>query len=118
MNTSAARSGDNTPIRIITIKLSEGTRDQFLDLVRKFAETYAFAIRIAPTRPDMTHFLIQLWREDLKAIGLNSIEVDTFQIGFYQNGSHPVNMADVDRASDGLKEAVSKIPGTIVSETR
>jgi hypothetical protein len=113
----AAQSDGEMPIRSITITVREDSRDRFFDQLRKFADAHAFAIRIAPTTPDTKHFLLQMWREDIKVVGANPFDPpEAFAISFYKNGKHPVEPAAVNLVITDLKGAVSQMPGVTFSE--
>ncbi len=114
----AAQPNSQLPLRTVTVTLNEGTRDRFFDELKKFADTYAFAIRIAPNHPDLKHFLIQMWRVDIKGIGSNVLEIDEFNISFYNNSNHPVGAEAVERVVVGLKQAIEKIPGATSSDSK
>lgn len=115
---TAAKSDSELPVRTVTITVDNGTRDQFFDQLKKFADTYALAIRIAPTRPDVPHFLVQMWREDMKVVGANPFDDSEFDISFYKNGDHPIEPAVLNQVVVGLKQAVEKIPGATISEAK
>ena len=114
----AAKSDSELPIRTVTILLKEGTQDQFFDQLRKFADTYAFAIRIAPTNPDMLHFLAQMFREDIKVIGANPFKASEFYVSFYKNDDHPVETASLNQMVVGLKQAVEQVRGAVITEVK
>ena len=100
------------------MKLAQGTRDHFFSQVEKYADTYAFAIRIAPNHPDGKRFLIQLWREDMKIIGTNPFDPLEFHIAFYQNGNTPVPYVFTNAIVDKLKHALNEIRGAIISDIK
>ncbi len=114
----AADSTDEAPIRIVTVTLTKGTRDQFFDQLKRFADVNAFAIRIAPTRPDVPHFLIQMWREDINGTGTNALDPEQFRIAFYKNDNHPLETETVNQMIFGLEQAVGKVAGATVSEEK
>ena len=66
---ASAQSGIQLPVRAVSIVLKQGTQSQLFDELRRLSDANAFAIRIAPTDPSQQHFLIQLWREDIKGVG-------------------------------------------------
>jgi hypothetical protein len=88
----------------------EDARAGFLEKIRKFADAKAFAIRVAPTRPDGQHFLVQMWREDVNIVAVNPFnDPREFRIGVYQTGTRPVPTAVVDAVLRDLKDAISDI---------
>jgi hypothetical protein len=84
-------------------------RDRFLAAIRKYADEQAFAIRIAPSDPSGEHLLIQLWREDVKIIGVNPFKPEEFRISFYRNCGEPLPEAQVSALAESLRLALAKI---------
>lgn len=117
-NAMAEKSDVEAPIRTVSIILPEGSQDQFFAQLKKFSETYAFAIRIAPTTPDLSSFLIEMWRDDIKGLGTNALAPERFRIAFYQNGAEPVSEGNVNQIIAGLKKAIANVEGATVSESR
>ena len=113
---AAAASNANLPIRSVTITLGSASRDKLFEQLRRFADTNAFAIRIAPTNPDNERFLVQIWREDIKGVGTNARSTKTFSIGLYQNCDEPVPAAIANEVVDELRRTVGQVPGATFSE--
>jgi hypothetical protein len=113
----AARSDGQMPIRSLSITIGYGATDRFFDQVRKFADAHAFAVRIAPTTPDGKHFLVQMWREDIKVIGANPFDPpETFEISFYKNGEQPVEPAAINLMIRDLENGLKPIAGITFTE--
>jgi len=74
---------EKAPIRIVEVTLAENQHDQLFEQFRNFADKHAFSIRIAPTDPTGDNFLVQMWREDIKVIGVESGDPGRFGIAFY-----------------------------------
>jgi hypothetical protein len=107
------------PIRSLSVAVPDAARDEFLERVRKFADAAAFAVRVGPTRPDGRHFLIQLWREDVKVIGVNPFDdAGKFTFSFFQNDSRLVPKEIIDALLEDFKRMTSNIAGITVSESR
>jgi hypothetical protein len=106
-----AQTPGQAPLGRVTIHVDAGVRTKFFDRLRGFAEHEAFAIRIAPTHPDGAHFLAQLWREDVKVVGTNSMDANTFDVFFFANGAHDLPPGVVTSMMDDLKRIVD-IPTT------
>jgi hypothetical protein len=118
LDAMAAKSDGESPLRSLTFTVQESQRDRFFDQLRKFADAEAFAVRIAPIAPDGKHFGIQLWRQDVKAIGDNALAIQEFDISFYENGDHPINRDIANELATHLKRVVSEIPGITISGPR
>lgn len=112
----AANLDGELPIQTVTITVAEDARDQFFNQLREYADTSAFAIRIARSRADAPSFLIQMWREDVKGIGTNATNPCTFRIGFYQNGKEQVSADIVEDLVDRLEVAFDNVQGVTVLE--
>jgi len=110
----SAYSDMELPIRGIRVSVKADARSSFFDKLTKFANEYAFAIRIAPVRPDTQNFSIQLWRADIKGIGVNTLSPEDFEIFFYNNSKQPVDPDAVAQIVDGLTHAVTQIEGVSV----
>lgn len=53
-------------IRIVRINIEPPRKDELFTQLRKFADKWGYAIRIAPLDPNGEHFSIQMWRSDIK----------------------------------------------------
>lgn len=109
--TMAARMERQSSLRSVTIHVDTDLRSRFFEELKKFADAHAFAIRIAPTTPDGQRFQVQMWREDIRVIGTNSVNAGAFRISFFQNGNYPVVPGSVNRLVDSLKTSVTAIHG-------
>jgi hypothetical protein len=108
----AAKSGSQNPVRVVHFTVKPDARDRFFDQLRKFADENAFAIRIAPVRPDNQHFLIQLWREDIKGIGVNSGDPEKYVVAFFYNSEREAAVASaINRLADNLTSSVTSVTG-------
>ncbi|TKB18693.1 MAG: hypothetical protein E5V75_08970 [Mesorhizobium sp.] len=102
------------PLHKITFTLPEDTKDAFFRQLRQFADTYGFAIRIAPITPDGEQFGVQMYQESIKLLGDNALDTKEVFIGFYQQGENAVPAPYLTRLVDGLKQAVQAVPGVTV----
>lgn len=118
MKTMAHKLNDpEAPIRKTVVAIDKSQHEQLFEKVRRFADRHAFAIRIAPTTPSGEDFIIQLWREDIKVIGVNSFDPGEFEIFFYENDdAHKISDAHINVLIDDLKNFVCEIPGATFSE--
>jgi len=110
------------PLRTIDIILARDLREQYVIQIRKFSDTYAFAIRVSQSSPDPDDILVQLWREDVKLIAVNGSDTGasdlTYFIGIYENGDHPIPVTAVDQLVEGLRDTVGQIEGAIFTITK
>ncbi|QDP00849.1 hypothetical protein [Thalassotalea sp. PS06] len=104
------------PIYSITFKISPTTRNVFYSRIEAFAEANAFAIRSAPTRPNSDSSLTQLWREDIKIIGVNPFDPNVYNFHFYNNDSVPVNPKSLSYLVQEIKAVVKNLKGASFEE--
>ena len=117
----AAGPTQDVPARMLTVTMAEQSLPAFLDQLRKFADANAFAVRIAQTSPDQTHVLVQLWREDIKGIGVNTSDTNTVGIAYsiflYRNCNDAVPASAFAVVVAQLHDTFSQTEGiTSVSE--
>jgi hypothetical protein len=104
---------EKAPIRIVEVTLAESQHDQLFEQLRRFADKHAFSIRIAPTDPTGENFLVQMWREDIKVIGVDSGDPGLFGIAFYNTyEERPVPSRVFDELVVDLREFIAEIPNT------
>lgn len=109
----SSRNFEQAPIRRIWITLDQNQHDQLFDQLRKFADQHAFTIQISQTDPTGENFLVQMWREDIKFIAVDSGDPRLFKIGFYNaSEEHPVDIEVVDELIIDLKEYIEEIPNS------
>ena len=119
---AAAGFRDEAPIRVVQITMSKDAYHQYVHEIHKFADSYAFAIRVSHSSPKPDDILVQLWRSDVKIIGANTSEVGarsiTFDIALFNNCGCdvPVPPTTINQLVFGLKQTVGQIRGAIVSE--
>ena len=104
---------EKVPIRKVWITLAQNQHDQLFEQLRDFAGKNAFAIRISQTDPTGENFLVQMWREDIKVIGVDSSDPGLFKIGFYNTyEEHPVSTRVFDELIFDLRKFILEIPNT------
>lgn len=102
-NPAARTSADSElPLASATCTISQDDNAQFLDSIRTFAEQDGYAIRIAKVTPDATGVLVQLYREDLKLIGVNPFDARKFDLYIYSNDGAAVTKGAAERALASL----------------
>ena len=101
---------EQAPIRVVWITLEQSQHDQLFEQFSKFADRHAFTIRISPTNPTGEDFLVQMWREDVEIVGVDS-DPGLFKIGFYNaNEESPTPVEVVDELIVDLKDLIEEIP--------
>ena len=113
----AAGPAPNVPVRMLTVTMADKSLPTFLDRVRKFADANAFAVRIAQASPDATHLLVQLWREDIKGIGVNTSDTTTVGIAYSIYLYRNCNDATPDSAFDQVVSQLHAMFGQIEGVT-
>lgn len=111
-----AKSDVQLPIHSITFTIPKGAKRALFNQLRQFADTYGFAIRIAPISPDGEQFGVQMYQEGIKMLGNNVLDTQEVFIGFYRNGENQVPAVYLSKLVDGLKEAIQGLPGVMISK--
>lgn len=117
---------EQLPIRSVRVTI-EGEarlryREKYIAALNEFALENAFSIRVSHSSPDLDDILVQMWRSDVKLIGVNATESPTsditFKIGIYRNSTAPTQSAVIDHLVDGLRRAIGRVQGARFSEMR
>lgn len=109
-------SEQQQPKKTVVISFEENQQDEFFAQIRRFAEKWDYAIRIAPTGSDSKGYLIQMWREDIKIIAVNNFGPGRFSIGFFETyPTRPVPQQYFDEEVSDLKNFIDEIPGATLS---
>jgi hypothetical protein len=98
--------------------VAPSSRPAFFEAIDLFAHQEAFAIRVAPNSPAGDSFTIQLWREDVKAIGVNSQYASQFNIYFYANSRVSPLPETLAQFGHELDSAVSASGATVLKDTK
>jgi hypothetical protein len=118
MATRSVKTKDNTQPakRIIVVAIKQNQWEQLFEQLQIFADQQGFAIRIAPTTPN-GDFVVQMWREDIKGIGVNSSDPGVVKIAFYDtNPAHPSPKWAFDELVSDLRNLISEIPNVTITE--
>jgi len=111
-----AYSESQSAVRVVHFTVKTDARDRFFNQLRNFSDENDFAIRIAPVRPDNQHFLIQLWRDDIKGIGVNSGDPEKFGIAFFHNSQRISAIAfAIHRLAGSLTSSLTSVNGVAAS---
>jgi hypothetical protein len=115
--TLAASSKTERAIWSTKAIVDSAARSAFLGEVTKFADKEMFAIRISEPRGDGVHFLVQMWREDVKIIILNPFDDPAqFSCAFYLTGTEPVPDEVIEALAKHLKGDLSLVPGVVFKD--
>jgi len=105
--------GNQLPIRSVEVTIDPSHQERLFEQLRKFADNWAYAIRIASANPSGDRFLIQMWREDIKVIATYPSDPGSLDIWFYYtNPSIPVPGRYFDEEINDLKDFISEIPNS------
>jgi len=77
------KSESETPRFSLSVSIGKNSREQFFSAIRSFSESHAFAYRIAKSDRNGEHYLVQLWREDVKLVAVNPFSATEFQVDIY-----------------------------------
>ena len=116
-------SEGTAPIRIVEITIDPSQQDELFAQMRKFAEEWRYAIRIAPLDLDEKFvdqfgkkFVIEMWRLDMKLFGTYPSDPGELSIAFYYtNPAIPVPEMFFDTEIRDMKKFISDIPGATLN---
>jgi hypothetical protein len=86
--------------------------------MKQFAKTNDFKIRVARLRPDYDVFFVDLWRTSVMLTGGNVFDDPDFHVHVYIDPDKGGTMEMADSLVDGMKEAMSQIPGVTVKQRK
>jgi hypothetical protein len=113
----AASSKTERAVWSTKAKVASDARSAFLDGVTKFADEELFAIRTSQPLGDGVVFLVQMWREDVKIIIVNSFDDPAqFTCAFYQVGTEPVPDEVIEALAKRLKGDLGSVPGVVFKD--
>jgi hypothetical protein len=93
------------------VSIGKNSREQFFGAIRSFSESQGFAYRIAKTEPSGEHYLVQLWREDVKLIAVNPFSPTDFELDIYNTCScdSPLPQPQVLALGAELRRSISQV---------
>src|SRR6266478_1824288 len=97
VNSMAAMVDLGGPIGSRVVLVTDSARAKFLEKATSFAEAQGFTVRVAKTRPDGKHFLVEMSRDDIKIVALNPFDDPAeFRVDLYQRGKEVPSQATID----------------------
>jgi hypothetical protein len=107
------------PRQTILVKIEPDQQEMLFDKLRSLADDEGFAIRIAPTTPSGINFIVEMWREDVKIIALNSSDSETYRTGIFDTDS-AVSVPEwvVDSLKNKLINYIEEIPNVTITEEK
>ena len=103
-------------VRVVSITIDPVHQEDLFLQLHQFADKWRYAIRIAPLDPNGHSFSIQLWRGDMKVLGLYPNDPGTLEVGlFYTNPAQAVPTQYFDEEIEDLKRLIDEIPGATLS---
>ncbi len=98
---SLSARADKLPIRTVKVTIAKTQREDFINEIKTFADSYGLAFRVAQISPNPEHIHVQMWREDVSIDALNNSDTGapdlTYAIFFYTNGDHPITIRETDQ---------------------
>lgn len=96
--------------RGVGVIINPNQQEELFVQLRKFADKWRYAIRIAPTSSSVL-FRVDMWRSDIHVGGIYSAEFGELQIGFsYTESRRPVPDRYFTEEVDDLKSFIDEIP--------
>jgi hypothetical protein len=114
INENTSEVYEKLPRKSFVVILEKNTKEKFFTQLQQFSTEEGFAIRISPTTPNEDSFIIEMWREDIKIIALNSFEAERFNIAFFDtDGLYPYPLPNwaLDTLVNSFKVSINKIQG-------
>jgi len=109
-------SAGKTPIRTVEITIDPSQQDELFEQMQKFAKEWRYAIRIAPLDENSKQFIIEMWRLDMKLVGIYPSDPGELKISFYYtNPAVPVPGMFFDTEIRDMKNFISDIPGATLN---
>jgi hypothetical protein len=110
-------SEDQAPIRVVTLTINPDQREQLFAEMERFADKWAYAIRIDPAESNEKYSRVDLWRADIKVLGLYSEGV--LDLAFsYTDPTHSVPEKYFDEEINDLESFVNEIADMKISREK
>jgi len=111
----AANPAPELPARTLVVTMTKGVLQDALEQLRRFSDENGFAIRTSQSSPDPEHILVQMWREDIKGIGVNTSDTAAADISYsiflYRNCNDAVPEWAFDEVATRLRKVLAKTEG-------
>ena len=106
-----AQSESENPRFSQSVAIPTGSREQFFEAIRAFSAKNDFAYRIAPSNPGTGSYLVQLWRDDIKLVAVNSLTPTEFTYYIYDTCSCGPSLpqSQLLAVAGELRQAISQV---------
>lgn len=91
---------------------------QVVEFMSSFAEANSWEVRIHQTRPDKRFVMIEMNRDGMRLVALDSLKPESFDIFFYLPESFKSDTKGVEKLVTEIKDGLRKLPGATVTETK
>lgn len=105
-----ARPQSVLPAVSLEVTVDSGRGGQFVNALQSIAEKRGFAIRVGHPNPSPEYVLVQMFRDDIEIVAVNSRSPDKFGIGLYKVHDDDIEASKVE-VLDELRAALRGIPG-------
>lgn len=96
------------PITSVECVVGSGSQGPFVKRIQEFAEANEFAIRIGHPTQNPNSFTIQLWRDDIKMVAVNSFSLEQFEIFLYPLDHEKSDAEMADHLSRSLITSIDR----------
>lgn len=101
------------PGRVVNIAIDQSQQEELFAQLRKFADKWQYAIRIAPIFEGSDDFHVGLWRTDMKAIGAYLSSSGELMLAFTDTEStRPTPAQYFEEEIQDLKKFIDEIPNS------
>jgi hypothetical protein len=106
----------NPAIRTITITSDPEHKDDLFTQLEAFADTWRYAVLIAPSNSSENEYIVSLYRIDMKMKGSYFVDSGILELGFYNTNPKSRNpQSFFDNELKDLEDLISEIPNSTYS---
>ena len=106
----------NPAIRTITITIDPEHKDDLFAQLETFADTWRYAVLIAPSNSSENEYIVSLYRIDMKMKGSYFADSGILQLGFYNTNPKSKNLQSFfDKELKDLEALMNEIPNSSYS---
>ena len=103
----------NPAIRTITITIDPERKDDLFTRLETFADTWRYAVLIAPSNSSENEYIVSLYRIDMKMKGSYFADSGILELGFYDTNPKSRNpQSFFDKELKDLESLINEIPNS------
>jgi hypothetical protein len=110
------------PMRAVKVAIERNARDQYVEQVKAFANTFAFTPTFSQTSPDPNDIVVHLERDNVWMVGVMVTRLSAtnlaYEFAFYTKRDQPISSTSLDPLVEGLRLYLGRVQGAVVTETQ